>query len=241
MAKTKKRSSKVDKYAHLLGCVKDRYIIEKTGVTMPAVSRYRKKKEIKAFKDNIKTMAAALPNISSKAADKTVAKNLDLPEALVAVCRHLSELREDKVATIQKYDLLEPVVDAVLGEKIFAGDEENAEPQKTTKRRGSSRKRRPKKRTGKRKINFRKKSNFKSNSSEDEDSSSEDSSSEEANKKVILVKAYECFVTASGEESSFYTTAMNFQEAAQKFEAAHSNGAIKGDLVRILLMGSALA
>jgi len=58
---------------------------------------------------------------------------------------------------------------------------------------------------------------------------------------VILVNAYECFVSNKGEESSFYTTATNFQEAAQKFETAHAGGAIKGDLVRIRLMGAALA
>ena len=136
MAKTKKRSSKVDTYAHLLGCVKDKYIIEKTGVTMPAVSRYRKKKGIKAFKDNIKTIAAALPSISSKAADKTIAKNLDLPEHLVAVCRHLSELRKNRAAAIKKHDLLEPIVDAVLGEKIFAvkGEEEKKEAKPARKK-----------------------------------------------------------------------------------------------------------
>ena len=37
MAKTKKRSSKVDQYAHLLGCVKDKYIIEKTFFFSPSV------------------------------------------------------------------------------------------------------------------------------------------------------------------------------------------------------------
>ena len=74
-----------------------------------------------------------------------------------------------------------------------------------------------------------------------EDSSSEDSSSEEAKPAVVLVNAYECFVANKGEESSFYTTATNFQKAAQKFEAAHSKGAIKGELVRIRLMGAALA
>ena len=62
----KQRYSKVDKYAPLLGCVKDKYIVDNAGVTMPAVSRYRKKYNIKAFKQNIKLMAEVLPKISSR-------------------------------------------------------------------------------------------------------------------------------------------------------------------------------
>ena len=230
MARTKKRFSKVDKYIDLLGCVKDRYIIEKTGVTMPAVSRYRKKKGIKAFKHNIKTAAASIPGISGKAADATIAKRLDLPLPLVAVCRRLPELQKDKEGTIEKYDLLLPVVEAIMGEKAFQNKVASTK----------------KRRVVKTKTKSKKKSEPKLSTEPSATTSKVVTEVEEKEKtsppkEVILINAYECFVSQTGEESSFYTTAVNFQEAAQKFEAAHAKGAIKGDLVRIRLMGAALA
>ena len=119
----KKRASKVDEYAHLLGCVKDKYIVDNTGVTMPAVSRYRAKHNIKAFKQNIKVMADVLPKITAKTTNEAAAKKWDLPEALVAVCRKIGDIHKNKAAAIKKHKLSEPIVEAVLMVKAFAKEE----------------------------------------------------------------------------------------------------------------------
>jgi hypothetical protein len=58
--KRKARSSSIEPLHSLVGCVRDRRISEKVGVSVPAVSRYRSKHSIESFNQNMKDVQAVL-------------------------------------------------------------------------------------------------------------------------------------------------------------------------------------
>ena len=57
---SKARSSSIEPLHALVGCVRDRRISDKVGVSVPAVSRYRGKHSIESFNQNIKDVQAVL-------------------------------------------------------------------------------------------------------------------------------------------------------------------------------------
>ena len=132
------KSSKVDEYAHLIGCVPDKIISELAGLsTAASVQNRRKKIKAESFRKNHTRIQKA--KLTWEQSDEEIAKDLDVPEALVKVVRYTEEIKKNKVETTEKHNLNGYIVDAVL-EKIGATKPKKASAKKATTKKTSAKK-----------------------------------------------------------------------------------------------------
>ena len=243
------KPSKVDKFAHLLGAVTDKQVAKLAGLGEAAsVQSQRKKKNIPAFRSNCSKIKKALKTLNDTISDAEAANELDVPLSLFSAMRYHTALKKDKTKTIKKYKLDKEVVKAVLELDTHSkpGRKKGSKTKttistvalKNTKKKNAAKKAvksSKKKKVGKKvaKKVAKKKVAKKSTAVKIQKS--------QQTKNVVFEQAYECSFVHGNDRTSIYVTAANLLEATKKLEGVENSKAIKGALISITYIGSALA
>ena len=235
------KPSKVDKFSHLLGAITDKQLAKLAGLGEAAsVQSQRKKKNIPAFRSNCSKIKNALKTLKDTISDEEAANELDVPISLFSAMRHHTELKTDKTKTIKKYKLDKEVVKAVLELDTHSkpGRKKGSKTKtkiSTAALKNTKKKIIAKKTTAKssKKKNTVKKFAKKSTVAKRQKS--------QQKKSVVFEQAYECSFVYGNDRTSVYVTAASLLEATKKLEGVENSKAIKGALVSITHIGSALA
>ena len=108
------KSSKTDKFNHLLGCVPDKDIAKLSGLKTPAAVQSRRKQlKIPSFRASFKKIREADAGWK-RSKDEDAAKKMGVPELLLSVFRYIDALKKDQKDTTAKYKLDSVIVEAVL-------------------------------------------------------------------------------------------------------------------------------
>merc|ERR1712100_738692 len=130
------KSSKTDKFNHLLGCVPDKDIAKLSGLKTPAAVQSRRKQlKIPSFRASFKKIREADAGWK-RSKDEDAAKKMGVPELLLSVFRYIDALKKDQKDTTAKYKLDSVIVEAVLN--IVGDKKKKPAPKKSPKSRKTS-------------------------------------------------------------------------------------------------------
>ena len=234
LTKTKKgepmaKSSKTDKFNHLLGCVPDKDIAKLSGLKTPAAVQSRRKQlNIPSFRASVKKIRESDAGWK-RSKDEDAAKKLGVPELLLSVFRYIDALKKDQKDTTEKYKLDSVIVDAVMN---VVGEKKKPATKKTTKSRKTSRRKTVRKPVEQKKEKKEKKEKEPTKSTKTAFGRKPRKPGRPAKKttkkvtakragakpKVELSRLFQCVFSEGDTTTSVYVVASSFQEASKKVE-----------------------
>lgn len=241
------KSSKIDKFNHLLGCIPDKDVAKACGLKTPAAVQSRRKQLNKtSYRQNCKKIREADAGWKRKKDDEA-AKDIGVPELLLSVFRYIDALQKDKKETTEKYKL-EPLIVAAVLETLGTSTKTKS---KTTKRKVVSKRKTkstPVKRTKKptrtkKTITRKSKVKAKPVTKSKPKTSTRKKVTKKVTKpetKISLSRLYQCVFAEGDTTNSVYVVADSFQEASKKVEEVQGKLFSSSSLKSIQNIGQAI-